>query len=250
MKRSAIVALAVLALPAQLALAGMFDDKEARASIEKLRGDVDATSKRVELLSKNQIDFANQAEALQAELARLRGQLEVMTNDLDTAQKRQRDFYIDLDSRLRKLEAASAAPPPAADAKPTDTAPKADPVQEQREYDAALALFKAAKYDKAGAAFTAFAKAYPSSSLLPNAYYWTASSHYQMREYGKAADIFTKVATTWPNDPKAADALLAKGNALAEAGDAKGSRKAFEALVAQYPTSPAAQTAKQRLKKK
>jgi tol-pal system protein YbgF len=171
-----------------------------------------------------------------------------MSTVMETTQKRQRDFYIDLDSRLRKLEAAAAPPPP--ETKPAEGATKGDPAQETREYEAALGMFKAAKYKEAGTAFMAFVKAHPGSSLLPNAYYWTASSHYQMKDFAKAADAFAKVAATWPNDPKAADALLAQGNALAEAGDAKGSKKALEALVAQYPASQAAQTAKQRLKKK
>ncbi|HTY03022.1 MAG TPA: tol-pal system protein YbgF [Rhodocyclaceae bacterium] len=250
MKRSAVVLLAVLALPAQFARAGIFDDKEARASIDKLRADVDSVGARVDRLAQNQIDFANQMEMLKGDLARLRGQVEVLTNDLDTAQKRQRDFYIDLDSRLRKLETAATAAP-AADAKPAaDAAPKVDPVQEQRQYESALGLFKAAKYRDAGVAFAAFIKMYPSSSLLPNAHYWMASSYYQMKEYDRAADGFGKVATTWPNDAKAPDALLAKSNALTEAGDAKGSKKTLEALLAQYPGSPAAQAAKQRLKKK
>jgi tol-pal system protein YbgF len=247
MKRSAIILLIALALPVQAARAGIFDDKEARASIDKLRADVDSLTVRVERATKNQIDFANQAEAMKADLAHIRGQLEVLLNDMEATQKRQRDFYVDLDSRLRKLEAATA---PSPEAKPADVAPKADPAQEGREYEAALSAFKAAKYKEAGAAFMAFANAHPGSSLLPNAYYWAGSSQYQQKEFAKAAETFGKVAATWPNEPKAADALLAQGNALAEVGDSRGSRKAFEKLVAQYPASPAAQTAKQRLKKK
>lgn len=247
MKRAAIALLVALAWPAQPVLAGMFDDNEARQRIEKLRTDVDALTERVERGSKNQIDFANQMEALKSDLARIRGQLEVLLNDIETTQKRQRDFYVDLDTRLRKLETAAAAPPP--EAKPAEPA-RPDPAQEGRDYEAALGTFKAGKYKDAGAAFTAFIKAWPSSSLLPNAHYWAASSHYQLKDYKTAAEMFAKVAATWPNDPKAADALLAQGNALNEAGDHKGARKVLETLVAQYPASSAAQTAKQRLKKK
>lgn len=247
MKRSAIVLLVALALPAPSVLAGMFDDDEARQRIEKLRVDLDAVTERVDRAGKNQIDFANQSEALKADLARIRGQMEVLLNEIETTQKRQRDFYVDLDTRLRKLETAAVAPAP--EAKPAEPA-KPDPAQEGRDYEAALGLFKAGKYKEADAALMAFIKAWPSSSLLPNAHYWAASSHYQLKDFNKAAEMFAKVAATWPNDAKAPDSLLAQGNALSEAGDSKGARKVLETLVAQYPATTAAQTAKQRLKKK
>ena len=38
------------------------------------------------------------------EIARLRGQIEVLANELANTQKRQKDFYTDLDARLRNLE--------------------------------------------------------------------------------------------------------------------------------------------------
>lgn len=243
MRRLALVVLALLALPAR---AGLFTDDEARAGVEKLRGDVDALAQRVDAAGKNQLDFANQIEALRADVARLRGQVEVVANGLESAQKRQQDFYIDLDNRLRKLEAA--AQPAAAEAKPAEA--KVDPAAETRDYETALTAFKGAKYKDALAGFLAFVKTYPSSGLLPNAYFWAASCHYQLRDFPKSAETFAKVAATWPNDAKAPDALLGQANAQSEAGDAKGARKTLEALLAQYPTSNAAQAAKQRLKKK
>jgi tol-pal system protein YbgF len=245
MKRSVLALLIALAMPAQLALAGIFDDKEARANIEKTRADVDSLSGRVDLAAKNQMDFANQSEAMKAELARLRGQLEVLLNDMEMTQKRQRDFYVDVDSRLRKLEASSAP-----EAKVAAAGQKNDSAQETRDYEAALEAFKSNRYVEANTAMLAFIKNYPQSTLLPNAYYWAGSSHFQLHEFNKAIDLFAKVATTWPNDPKAPDALLAQSNALNEAGDGKEARKVMQKLIDQYPASSAAQTAKQRVKKK
>lgn len=239
MSRRVLILLAALALPAH---AGMFDDEVARQRIDTLRTEVDDLARRVDQATRNQLDFANQAEALRADVAKLRGQIEVLVNDMEATQKRQQDFYIDLDSRLRKLEGAGSA---ATDAK----APETDPAQESRDYEAALNAFKGGKYREAIAAFQAFIQARPNSELLPNAHFWTASSHYQMKEFRKAADIFAKVAATWPQSQKAPDALLAQANSLGEAGDQKGARKVLEALVVQYPGSTAAQTAKQRLRK-
>jgi tol-pal system protein YbgF len=232
------------ALPVQ---AGLFDDEEARARIEKLRLDFDELGKRVEIASRNQIDFANQAETLKSEVARLRGQLEVIVYDLETAQKRQKDFYVDLDNRLRKLEAGAVEAKP--EGKPEGSVAKsADPAAETRDYEAALTAFKGAKYKDAQAGFLGFIKSYPNSTMIASAHFWAASSHYQLKDFAKAAELFGTLAANWPNDARAPDALLAQANAQAEAGDAKGSRKTLELLVDKYPTSNAALTAKPRLK--
>lgn len=253
MKRLAPITLALLGVLALPARAGVFDDDEARARIDKVRAELrtefEGVAARVDRATKNQIEFANQSESLKADLARLRGQMEVLANEVESAQKRQRDFYVDLDTRLRKLEAAGAPPPPSAEAKP-DAPPKVDPAQETRDYEAALAAFKGGKYKESAAAFQAFIKSHPNSGLLPNAHYWYGSSQYRLGDFPRAADTFGKVAATWPNDPKAPDALLAQGSALAETGDAKGSKRIFDTLIGLYPAAPAAQIAKQRIKKK
>ena len=55
------------------------------------------------------VQLLNQVEALNGELSRLRGQMEVVANDITNAQKRQRDMYVDLDTRLRRIEQGSAS---------------------------------------------------------------------------------------------------------------------------------------------
>ncbi|MCX7175694.1 MAG: tol-pal system protein YbgF [Proteobacteria bacterium] len=248
----ATVAIAAIAAGASFpAIAGLFDDDEARIRIEKLRSDLGEQGKRLEAAiattSRSQIELANQIEQIKADMAKVRGQIEVLTYELEATQKRQKDFYIDLDNRLRKIETA------AADVKPTsapgDVAP-ADPGAEMRDYETALTLFKSAKYKDALAAFLGFIKAYGNSSLLANAHYWAASAHFQLREYAKAAELFAKVSSAWPSDTKAPDALLGQANSQQEGGDVKGARKTLEQLVEKYPATSAAQTAKQQLKKK
>jgi len=198
--------------------------------------------------SRSQIELANQIEQIKADLAKLRGQIEVLNYELEATQKRQKDFYVDLDNRLRKLEtvtpATVATPAPAAG---TNPAPIADPAA---DYDNALMLFKSAKYKEALAAFMGFIKTYPSSGLLPSAHFWAASAHFQLREYSKAAELFAKVPATWPADAKAPDAMLGQANSQQEAGDLKEARKTLTQLAEKYPDSSAAQAAKQRLKKK
>ena len=242
----------LLALPVR---AGLFDDVEARQQVTDLRKEtqaaVEALNKRLDEAAHYRIDFANQIEALRADLARLTGQIEVLTNSLEAAHKRQQDFYVDLDNRLRKLEAAPEVKDeiPAADGAAVPPAEaKPDPQAEMRDYDAALGLLRAGKFKEAQVAFEGFAAKHPKAELLPNATYWLGSTLFQQKQYAKAAEVFGRVATTWPADAKAPDALLAQGNALVEAKDEKGAIKVYQALVGAYPTSPAVSFARERLK--
>src|SRR5438477_6739327 len=139
----------LLAVAAQLTIspahAALFDDDEARKRIESLKGRVDqlesslsARLGTLEATVKNQglVELLHDVEQIKADIAKLRGQYEVLTYELEQAQKRQRDLYLDLDGRLRKLEAAAGAapaaaapsgPPPAAEGAPAPTPGAAAP---------------------------------------------------------------------------------------------------------------------------
>jgi len=238
-------------LPAR---AGLFDDDEARRRLEQVRVEMDARIEKLEDASRAQLQLMNQIESLRAEIAKLRGQLEVTANDLDQSQKRQKDFYLDLDKRLRTVETSvtdltQKLAANASAARPADV-PQADPAQETRDYEAAVNSLRAGKYVDASVAFRQFIKAWPKSSFLPGANYWAASALFQARDVETASEYYGKVINTWPDDALAPDAMLGLANTQQELGDAKTARKTLETLVAKYPKSEAAKTAKQRLSKK
>ena len=244
--RALLPALLLSAALSSPARAGMFDDDEARQRIEVLKGQFAELSKRADTINRNQIDFANQVEAIKADIAKLRGQIEVLTYELEAAQKRQKDFYVDLDGRLRKLE----APPVEAKVETKAEAPKVDPAQETRDYEAALAGLKASKFKEAGASFLAFIKAYPNSSLIASAHYWGAYAHAQAKDHAGAAELFGKFAAGWPNDDRAPAALESRVASLEALKDWKGARITLELLAEKYPNSEAGKKAKLKLKKK
>lgn len=256
----ALMAGLFVGLAAGQAHAGLFDDEEARMRINEMRNEFNGRVSKLESGARAQLELADQIELLKTEIARLRGENEVLSNDLANAIKRQKDFYVDLDNRLRKLEphadAAAAAPQPAtaapAAAPAAAVAPPvtaADPAAESRDYEAALTQLRGGKYKEAATGFIGFIRRHPGSSFQPSAHFWAASSLYQLKDNTGAAEYYAKVANQWPDDNRAPDALLGLASAQQAQGDAKAATRSLERLVAKYPSSSAAQIARQRLKK-
>jgi tol-pal system protein YbgF len=181
--------------------------------------------------------------ALRDELAKMRGQLEVLSNRLDDSDNRQKSIYADIDARLRKLEQAAeqAAAKPAAPAAPVVTP------EENRAYQAALDQFKLGNYKLAVSAMEGFLVTYPSSSLAPNAQYWIGMAYSGQRDYKSAIAAQRKLLTSWPDSPKAPDAMLSIASAQETMGDCKAAKKSLEELASKYPASSSATSAKQRL---
>jgi len=237
-----LAVLAVLATsgPAQ---AGLFSDDDARRAISDLRVELNGRLERLEASSRGQLELANQNELLKAEVSKLHGQLEVLLHEVDSLKQRQRDFYVDLDNRLRQLESARAAAAAAAAA----TTPPPDPATESAEYEAALNLLKDAKYKDALTGFEQFIKQHPRSSLLPGAHFWAGNAALQAKEVAAAGNYFNTVLTNWPRDPVAPDAMLGLANSQQALGDAKTSQDTLKKLIERFPDSSAAQAARQRL---
>jgi tol-pal system protein YbgF len=248
MRRASLAAAlaAVLWLPGQAA--ALFDDDEARRRIEALRQQVEANARVLEeRLARIEdrrplVELSGQIEAVRAELAKMRGQLEVLANQIDSADKRQKDLYVDIDTRLRKLEQPKE--PAAADKPPADNAV---PAAETKGYEAALNQFKLGNYPLAISAFQGFLVTYPASKLAASAQYWIGNAHFAQRDYKQAIAAQQKLLASWPDDAKAPDAMLNIATSQDALGDRRGAQKTLEALLAKYPGTPAAASAKQRL---
>lgn len=259
--------------------AGIFDDTEARQMIgdlKKQNQEQDAKSQalqerlgKLETQLKNLriIELFNQLEATRDEVKQLRGQLEVLNHQIETTQKRQKDFYVDLDSRVRQLEpgggsgADKPAEQPAATTQPE--LPQGKPVvvkpqdkqaatatdtkqngNETVNYDNALGSYKAGKYEDAIRSFSVFLKTYPESKLAANALYWIGMSQSAMRDYKTAIGTQQKLISLFPDGSKAPDALLNIGMNQLELDDKKAAKKTFADLIAKYPIAPAADKAR------
>jgi len=233
--RALVLAVALgTALPAH----ALFEDDEARAQIKKLEARIARMeSEAGERDRKALFELVNQIEGLRRDMATLRGQIEVLTNRVESLDKRQKDLYVDLDTRLRKFELAGAD-------KEKDAQQLA---METQAYEAALAQFKANNFGSAIQGLKEFLKTYPASALAPSAQYWIGNAHYALRDYKTAIAEQQKVVVTWPDHAKAPDAMLNIASSQAELGDVNGARNTLRALVGKYPNSSAAEQAKQRL---
>lgn len=227
--------------------AALFDDDEARKAILELRSKVDALSRdlseRIDAKADktSTLGLLNQHDQTMQEIARLRGQIEVLGNELANVQKRQKDFYTDLDARLRKLEPRQVT---------IDGQEAAVGVSEQTAYDTAFGVFKSGDYKAAATALDAFVKRYPESAYAANAQYWLGNAYYAQRDCKSAISAQQVVLKTYPDSPKAPDAMLNIASCYTELKDKPNATKTLNALIARYPDSSAAQTARERAGKK
>lgn len=253
MKNAALAAVLCLAGMGQ-AQAALFGDDEARRQVAALRAQVEASQQSVnERLSsieaavqdkRGLVDLASQIDALRQDIARLRGQNETLLNQAENLERRQKDLYVDLDTRLRRMEQAQAQ------LQEKLAAPEREAAREKEAYEAALNQFRQNNFGSAIAAFQAFMSSYPSSQLAPSAQYWIGNAYYALRDYKNAIAAQQKVVATWPDNAKASDAMLNIASSQSEMNDARAARETLQQLLKRYPSSPAAEQAKQRLFKK
>lgn len=270
--------------------AGLFSDDEAHKKISDMQqqntqqqNKLEARFAGLESTQRAQgMEMLSQMEALKAEISKMRGQLEVQAHEVENIQKRQRDLYIDVDTRLRQLEsaataaAASANPavpaPPAVEsqtrsgkdkktsakpgAAPTAAVPavavsaqtaEADPALEVKTYDAAFNLFRGGNYQGALSAFHAFNQTYPKSPLAPSAQYWIGNSHFNLKDFKSAISSQQELISLYPKSPKVPDAMLNMASSYQGMGDVGTAKKTLEDLLARFPLSDAADKAKYRL---
>jgi len=279
----AVLLSAALAAPA---LAGMFDDDEARKQIaverqrvDEVRSELKAQQQAVEariskmeeaLKSQALLDLFTQIEALKLEMTKLRGQIEVLNNSGENTSKRQRDMYLDLDTRVRRFEqqgapppsveapaavppAAAGAAPAAAPAAPVIASPATVPVAnadsgaEMRAYEAAQGQRRVGNYQGAIVAFQNFIKQYPKSNLAPRAQYWIGDSYFNLRDFKLAIGSQQLLLKTYPDSPTVPDSMLNIASSQIEMGESITGRKTLEELVAKFPVSEAADKAKRRI---
>ncbi|MCL2876441.1 MAG: tol-pal system protein YbgF [Betaproteobacteria bacterium] len=207
---------------------------EVRQQITDLRQE---TQGQLETVKNAQFELSNQVEVMRTENARLRGQVEVLQNEIESLKNRQRDFYIDLDNRMRQLETQNSASTQADNVSSTSG----------NSYEAALGLLKEGRAAEALTRLEAYINDNPDSDNLPEAHFWAGTASLQTKNVSAANKYFNTVLTRWPKSAIAPDAMLGLANGQLAVNDRRNAQKTLQSLISRYPSSNAAKTAKQHL---
>ncbi len=224
------------------------------------------------------LDLMEGVQRLQSELQELRGEVEEQTHTVEQLKLRQRELYLDVDRRLRRMEAGgpstaavpvtprvavpAAKPPvsatpaagPSQSAPPDQqaavpTAPSVDPVKEQAAYQRAFNLLKEGRYERAAKAFHEFLAEYRGGNYADNAQYWLGEAYYVTRKFEPALAEFQKLRKEYPASSKLTHALLKVGYIYDEMGEPARAREVLNGLIANHPRTTAARLAEERLRR-
>jgi len=247
-----VTGMALMALPAH---AGLFSDDQAREGVLALRQATDSLSSQLTAAQRTINDQSNRIDQLSQQVATLRGQNDVMANQLATLQKQQKDYYADLDARLTKLEPPSPSSASTSANVSGSAAQDASPAQpvatsgddETQALSTASQQFRSGKYRAAAASFKHFIAKYPQSQNRPAAQYWLGNALYANRDYRGSTQAWQSVVRNYPQSPHAPDALFAIANNQIEQGQKTAARRTLRELVAKYGSASIAQSAQQRL---
>ena len=276
-KKLVLVGLSFFALASifNTAHAALFDDKEARkkiveveakqqsdhntamAAIADLKKSQAAMEKRIAateaiVQSGGLTEMQNQIETLKQEVANLKGDLEVAQHNLEATQTRQKDLYVDTDTRLRKIEGGGPASTPNNNAGTSaPVATSTQPTAEEKDAKAfadANALSQSAKHKEAFAAFDAFLREYPTSKLAPDALYGMGYSQFALKNYKSSIATQQKVLDLHPDSAKVPDAMYNMANGQIQLGQVASAKKTLRDLITKYPTAAVTPSAQKRLK--
>ena len=221
------------------------------------------------LNNQSNTDMLNQLNQLRTQVQALQSSVEQLQHENEQLKQTAKDQYLDLDSRLNRLEggapmlpaapAASAPTPAAAPPKPAVAASERPPSvhgdagslaasgDERTAYNVAFDSLKAGKYDDSAQLFLSFIELYPNGVYTPNALYWLGESYYATRNFPLAETQFRDLISRYPTHDKASGGLLKIGLSQYGEGKVDQAQATLEQVVSTYPGTDAARTAQDRL---
>lgn len=226
------------------------------------------------------LDLLNRIERLEAEVRRLRGDLDTVQYNQENVLRRVESLEQNDGEETTEAEQPSAAPPPtppaaavtappalppgaasqpntqprvtapgaAFSAPPTAPQPGAAPTAaEQEAYNSALNLLRQERYRDAIPSLQDFMAVHPGSPLNADAQYWIGEAYYINREYESAKQAFLALGINYPTSRRLPDAMLRLGYIYADQNDRSKAVDVLQKLIESYPDSKAAGLARQRL---
>ena len=273
----------------------LFEDEGARKKLNEIQDQLNALQSSIEFEIKekftnfeksNKVDpklinsLSERINTLFDDLAKLRGEVEVLTYSLQTSEERQKVLYKELNERLQKIEDSAVkiennvnsaestptnqpltqnnliiqeeevlpeiAPEPIPQA--ADLPPLVDKNIEYQEFEDAKKLITATKYKEAFDALDKFVINYPSSELLPEAKYNLGYTQFALRNYKAAINTFNKIVLEYPDNPIAPNSLYQVSNSQIQLTRITKAKQTLRTLIKKYPNADIISSAKKRLK--
>ncbi len=190
------------------------------------------------------LNLQAQIEAHIADTRVLHGQNEELAHDLQEAKQRQKDFYVDLDARLRTFETTAAIEVPA---KKEAQAQKDALNAENRAYEEARSLLATNNHTGAISALQEFIKQYPQSVHVLNAHYDLGEAYFQAEDYKKSLVSYRHVASSSSQTPRVIDAMFRIADCQIELKDRDAAKGTLKKIISNYPGTVAAEKARKRL---
>ena len=274
----------------------LFEDEGARKKLNEIQDQLNALQSSIEFQlnekftnfeKSNKVDpklinsISERINTLFDDLAKLRGEVEVLTYALQTSEERQKVLYKELNERLQKIEDSALkiennvnsvesaptnqpltqnnliiqeeeevlpeiAPEPIPQA--ADLPPLVDKNIEYQEFEDAKKLITATKYKEAFDALDKFVINYPSSELLPEAKYNLGYTQFALRNYKAAINTFNKIVLEYPDNPIAPNSLYQVSNSQIQLTRITKAKQTLRTLIKKYPNADIIPSAKKRLK--
>ena len=237
----------------------IFGDDEARKAVLEVRSKLDgfqqetlrqlkswppaggdrAALGRLEQGQRVSLDQLNQLEPLRQEVARLRGQLEVQSNELSQTRKQQKDSPATLDTRLKQFEPVQVTIDDKhlhrrADRK-AGLRCRARTVSRQRLQGRDRGRSRRSRRSTRTARSCRWCSTGKAAHSMP-----AASSRARSRR-------LSSWRASYPDSPRVPDALLILGNAQADSGDRKRRARPSRPIGDKFPGTPASGAAKERM---
>ncbi len=272
----------------------LFEDEGARKKLNEIQDQLNALQSSIEFQlnekftnfeKSNKVDpklinsLSERINTLFDDLAKLRGEVEVLTYALQTSEERQKVLYKELNERLQKIEDSAlkiennvnSAESPSANEplkennliiqeevlpeispepipQAADLPPLVDKNIEYQEFEDAKKLITATKYKEAFDALDKFVVNYPSSELLPEAKYNLGYTQFALRIYKAAINTFNKIVLEYPDNPIAPNSLYQVSNSQIQLTRITKAKQTLRTLIKKYPNADIILSAKKRLK--
>jgi tol-pal system protein YbgF len=242
-------------------------------SVRRSRGETDAVlgqlDRRVREANDVSQKLASRLDSVHADLGRLAGRLEEITQRLD-ALSRQPARPAPAPSRApvpsppptAAVPSIPGTPAPATPGAPSVPArPPAEGLTPEQVYQSAYLDFSKGNYPLAVSGFREFVRRFPDSDLADNAQYWIGESYFSMARSSAgqgqaermnqalehAVQEFRKVPLNYPRGDKVPTAIYKEGLALVELRQTKAAQARLQYLVDHFPQSEEAPLARERL---